>query len=1106
GTYLVSAFASNPSARTSTNFVWKVSGNVSTGSPVTYRARYVQIEQLSELSGGPWGAMAEFNLVDANGSALPRTGWNVSADSEETSGENGRASNVLDGNPATHWHSRYSGGTDALPHRLTFDLGSPRSFGGFRYLPRQGGGNGTFGQYRVWLSHDGIAWSAALASGDLALLGPAAAEKQVMFMRADGAANGAPSVTTPDAQTTPTGSAFSLAVSARDPDFDVLAFSASGLPPGLSINVATGVISGTPTASGSYSPRVTVSDGRGGSATTGAIAWTVAPAPPPAIQPLVLPIATTGNAITLGAAATGIDVTYSWDFGDGSAPTGFSSSPTVTRTFAVPGLYTVTLTARSAGGALSTAQGTLAVARQAAPGRAQASSTIAVATASGQPARLWVVNPDQDTVTVFDAGTMMRLAEPAVGARPSSVAVAPDGRVWVANRDSATLSVFDAFDRAPRTVPLPRASRPHGVVFGIDGRGYVALEGTGEVQRLNADGSLGPRLPVGPAPRDLSITADGARVLVSRFITPPLPGEGTANVDVSPSRGAEVVVVSTATFSVQGTTVLRHSEREDSTVQGRGIPNYLGAPVIAPDGLSAWVPSKQDNVRRGMRRDGLPLDFQNTVRAITSRIDLSNPASPIEDHPARIDHDNASVASAAVFHPSGAYLFVALETSRQVAVVDPAGRRELFRAVVGQAPQGLVVSPDGRRLYVGNFMDRSVTVLDLDSLISGGERRLPVVATAGTVASERLAPAVLRGKQLFYDALDPRLARDSYMSCASCHRDGGHDGRTWDLTGFGEGLRRTPSLMGRAGMRLGALHWSGNFDEVQDFEGQIRALAGGQGLMADADLAVGTRQSPLGDRKAGVSPDLDALAAYVSSLSDFAPSPARDAAGGLTADGLAGREVFRNLSCATCHGGSAFSNAAMGLALQDVGTVKPTSGSRLGAPLSGLKASTLRDLHLYRSYLHDGSAATVADAVRAHAGITDAVLAAADPARATGTAVGVQATEALRRLSAYLVQIGREEPAPEVTLGLQGAYFANASFTGTPITRRPAPDDNPILEPWLDLDWLAVPTPAAPAGAPFSLRLTGSVAPASTGEHVFRVTGGGGTAALWIDGMPVPLG
>ena len=84
---------------------------------------------------------------------------------------------------------------------------------------------------------------------------------------------------------------------------------------------------------------------------------------------------------------------------------------------------------------------------------------------------------------------------------------------------------------------------------------------------------------------------------------------------------------------------------------------------------------------------------------------------------------------------------------------------------------------------------------------------------------------MLHGKRLFYDARDPRLARDGYMSCATCHHDGGHDGRTWDLTG----MRRRPAQHDRAARprreAQGPLHWSGNFDELQDFEGQIRTLA-----------------------------------------------------------------------------------------------------------------------------------------------------------------------------------------------------------------------------------------------------------------------------------------
>jgi len=89
------------------------------------------------------------------------------------------------------------------------------------------------------------------------------------------------------------------------------------------------------------------------------------------------------------------------------------------------------------------------------------------------------------------------------------------------------------------------------------------------------------------------------------------------------------------------------------------------------------------------------------------------------------------------------------------------------------------------------------------------------------------------------------------MSCASCHNDGGGDGRVWDLTGLGEGLRSTLSLRGKSGMGHGFLHWTANFDEIQDFEGQIRTLAGGTGLMSDAQFNTGTRNQPLGALTSG---------------------------------------------------------------------------------------------------------------------------------------------------------------------------------------------------------------------------------------------------------------
>src|SRR6185436_18025715 len=142
---------------------------------------------------------------------------------------------------------------------------------------------------------------------------------------------------------------------------------------------------------------------------------------------------------------------------------------------------------------------------------------------------------------------------------------------------------------------------------------------------------------------------------------------------------------------------------------------------------------------------------------------------------------------------------------------------------------------------------------------------------------------VLLGKKIFYNAADPRMSRDSYTSCASCHLDGDNDGRTWDFTQFGEGVRATSSLLGRGGMGQGPVHWTGNFDEIQDFENDMRGAAfGGTGFLSEGDFAA--TSDTLGATKAGRNADLDALAAFVGSLSVSPPSPFRNADGSMTAD------------------------------------------------------------------------------------------------------------------------------------------------------------------------------------------------------------------------------
>ncbi|MBK7859454.1 MAG: hypothetical protein IPJ65_12685 [Archangiaceae bacterium] len=149
-----------------------------------------------------------------------------------------------------------------------------------------------------------------------------------------------------------------------------------------------------------------------------------------------------------------------------------------------------------------------------------------------------------------------------------------------------------------------------------------------------------------------------------------------------------------------------------------------------------------------------------------------------------------------------------------------------------------------------------------------------------------------RGRKLFHLASDSRVAGVA-LSCASCHRDGRDDGRTW----AGEGaLRQTPMLAGRAIADTAPYSWSGRYARLEEYlQFTITSRMQGTGL----------------GRK-----DLAALARYVrEGLRPVALPAVADA------DAVAqGRAVFHSdaTGCASCHPSSeAFTDGAR----HDVGSL-----------------------------------------------------------------------------------------------------------------------------------------------------------------------------------------
>lgn len=667
-----------------------------------------------------------------------------------------------------------------------------------------------------------------------------------------------------------------------------------------------------------------------------------------------------GQSVTLTAVASDPDddpLEYRFDFGDGSEKTPWASAAFVATSYAQPGHYRAAVQVRDTSGSIAGGTHTVTVTVPPSGPAPRNSSPIACAAAAR---RVYTVNPDNGTLAAIDADSAALLFEVAICDDPRSVAVSAANQLWVACHGDDTLRLVDAAGNPIETITTGYGSAPLGIAIDAAGTtAFVTLEGAGRLLRFNTQTRQQTgTLALGPTPYAVAVSGNGSRVFVTRFL--------------SPRNRAEVWEVNGATMALVRTIAIPKfggEENFDSTASGRGVANYLAGITIAPDGQSAWVASTKTNSERGLLF-GPDLDQDNTVRNIVSQIDLTT-----NRFARAIDIDNSDSARAVAFSPLGDYMAVALQGNDEIVIFDTLALAAssglgsfVTRLGAGMAAQGLCTDPTTDRTFIKNFMSRDVTVLETGALYRSGTLSVDS-ETVATVGHEILSPAVLRGKQIFYNASDPRMSAEGYISCATCHVDGGDDGRVWDFTGRGEGLRNTTTLRGRAGTGHGNVHWSANFDEIQDFENDIRNNFGGSGFLSDADFAATSH--PLGPPKAGLSADLDALAAYVTSLgAQTVPrSPHRSADGSPTAAALAGQAHFTALGCPACHPAPDFTDSTLGAAnLHDVGTIRTTSGGRLGEPLLGIDTPSLLGAWAGAPYFHDGSAADINDVFRVAGG------------------------------------------------------------------------------------------------------------------------------------------
>ena len=545
---------------------------------------------------------------------------------------------------------------------------------------------------------------------------------------------------------------------------------------------------------------------------------------------------------------------------------------------------------------------------------------------------IWVVNPDSNTVSVLDARTLSKSAELSTGREPWSLAISPDGStVYVANRASGTLSVFDARSRVlVRTVPV--GAEPGAIALTPDGSSaIVTLMTEGAALILDTSSLLiRRRAKVAAAPFALAVDGPGKFAYITHLIAQPLPNGQQASND---GNQGLVTVLEINTGQVVDTIPLLPNDF--------GFPNRLSGITIA--GNRAWLAHLRATPE-------LPNRATTTVFAALLSLDLdaqredTSAFVPLNDQ--QIFGSPVNNPAVAVPSPDGTHLYVVLSGSDLVEVVnvaDPHNPQLVKFLATGHNPHGLVLTSDGSRAFVMNYLSRSVSVLDLV--------KLEVIAEIPST-NEVLSANLLRGKLLFNTATDPRLTQGGWVSCASCHFEGWPDGVTWR---FPDGPRQTPMLW-NANVTL-PWHWSAALDEAQDVEDTIHAIQGGLGL------APGRERALLGTPNAGRTPDLDALATFLNEGLRVVSMPNAP-------ESASGRAVFAARGCAACHGGAQWTasqlpdvpgtmdadgDGSIDSVLHDVGTFNPLDvrGAR------GFDVPSLLGVGLTAPYLHDGSAPTL---------------------------------------------------------------------------------------------------------------------------------------------------
>jgi len=494
----------------------------------------------------------------------------------------------------------------------------------------------------------------------------------------------------------------------------------------------------------------------------------------------------------------------------------------------------------------------------------------------------------------------------SIGRRPHSIAATADGRQLVATAGyGGEVHLLEVDGRRLRAASsLNLGFEPQGVAITSDGStAFVALAAAGQVAVIRMQGfEVIDRIDVGRWPTHVTLTADDARLAVA------VNGDGGISVvDVASGR-------------------LRFTEQFRGMNFGKLLTSGDGSHVYFPwsfYGENATTPS---NIRRGWvmasRLGRVDLRQPGDRKGLS----LDPPGQAVSDPYGldRTDDGRYFVLSSSGTHE----LLVLRREGLPMAAIGggahmPKALREdksrFFRIPVGGRPMGLQIAGDNRTVYVANYLQDALQVVDLE------ERKLTKTIPLGDRPSA--LTSARRGEILFYDA---KRSLDGWYSCHTCHQHGGGNLQIIDTLNDGTMYTYKTVLPLYNLKQTGPWTWHGWQEDLH---------------AAMAKSLTTTMRGPEPSPE-----DVDDLLSFLATL-ELPPNPHRAEDGALSAAAKRGREVFHTIGCAECHSGPYYTDGQQ----HDVGL--GSSDDRY----PGYDTPSLIGVYRKPSLLHDGRAKSLED-------------------------------------------------------------------------------------------------------------------------------------------------